>query len=235
MAGFRNIFLLPLLLAVLAGFAQRVKPSFNLNGAVALPQGDFGSKDISNPRSGIAKPGLEYGFDFGLQFRNSPVAFAMSYKRADIPVDFNSASAIAARDLPGFTYDLSTEPWKAKSFLLGISGILNIDSAGTFVIGPRLLAGVMDLTPYQMKIRFTQGAALSSRYPNLLRQKDFAFLFGLNFRYVFLNAFYVSVNADYLHANIEFESYNLTTNGSPQTTTQPVDILSLAVGFGIRW
>lgn len=117
--------------------------------------------------------------------------------------------------------------------MLGISGILNIDSAGTFVIGPRLLAGVMDLTPYQMKIRFTQGGAVSSRYPNLSRKKDFAFLFGLNFRYVFLDAFYVSLNADYLHANVEFESYTLTTNGSAKTTTQPVDILSLTIELGI--
>lgn len=74
MAGFRNILLITLLLVTLAGIAQRVKPSFNLNGAVALPQEDFGSKDIDNPKSGIAKPGLEYGFDFGLQFRSSPVA-----------------------------------------------------------------------------------------------------------------------------------------------------------------
>lgn len=224
------------LVVCLEGYSQNLKPNFSFNSGYGFPLGNFNSKNLQNSKAGWANPGFSYGFDLNLRFGTTPLYACVAYKNIHNPIDFKTASTRVAGTYPGVDYHLTTDPWKSRSFLMGVSASLNFDSLERFSLSPRFLAGWMDLTPFVLNVTLPQSYSGSSSFPALAPQKGFAYLFGLNFRYVLYNTFFVSLNADYMHADVEFTSYVVTAAGQTTTTsTVPVDILNLSLGIGVKW
>jgi len=231
----KNIFYVVFLFCSISFFPQNFRPSFNLNGGIAFPQGHFKNKDISNEQAGLANPGFFYGFDLGIKFNTTPFGFAISYRKIEAPVDFNAASALTARMLPGVNYSLSTDPWKIRDILGGIYGSFNFDSAGRFNLRPRLLIGMINLTPYQLNIGLPPGSTGSIYNPTRAAKNDFSFLFGLDFRYVFFEPFYVSLSAEYLYSEVDFPVYSTNPKARERYYSQPVDLVNFSIGLGVKW
>lgn len=183
--------------------AQETQSYMAINLGVSLPQGDYGETNINNPSSGFAKPGPElsiegvyYIIDYigiggksGFNYHNfDKIAFRNEYvsKTGADEVYFSSAS-----------------PYVNVHTCAGL--YLNVPVTEKFHISPKALAGVMTTFKAQIDARvdYSNQSDLYF-YDDFETALDFAYLLGLDLRYIVTDHFMLKLNFERLASKHTF-------------------------------
>lgn len=191
-----------LLCTVIAADAQeKVGGFFHANLGIALPQGDFGNSDGSNPESGFAKAGPSFGLLLGHKI-SGPFGMFGQFTGSVCFIDREGLGQSLA-GIGNYTWKSDFAAWRLTGFSFGPHVSFNMKHAALDIRGS---VGAMSYFSPELNLRGTnqQGGADASFKQLSTRSSSWTLGVGLTYKYEVKWGFVLLANADYLAGNPKF-------------------------------
>jgi hypothetical protein len=205
--------------------------SLNLGGA--NPIGDFGSKESTNSKAGLANLGILLDLAFGYKFHENIGVTAMIRSQAN-PIDGQVFADALANALPsGTTAQYSVKSWATGMFLVGPFASFKVSDK--FYIEPRVMGGLTSISNPEINITFSNNTWLKQISTDA---SGFGYLIGAGVKYNLSEKWCLIGNIDYTGASIDFKDVTTTySNGFIQKSSNTLTFASVnsTIGIGLRF
>ncbi|SER78508.1 outer membrane beta-barrel protein [Pedobacter rhizosphaerae] len=204
----------------------------------SLPIGDFGSKDLSDEDSGLAKMGGFVNISYGYKFTES-ISMLVLLRGGIYGVDTDAfLKGYATPDGSAASLSVSTTTWKTGAIMAGIQQSLPLNSKKSLLLETRAAIGIQKSKSPATTINMSiSGFGNFSGKQEPMSSTSAAYFLGLSLNYNLGSNISLKFNADYTGANPKFE-YTLATNNTIQTSTklkQNISVIDLGIGLGVSF
>ncbi len=200
----------------------------------AIPSGDFGSKDMNSPTSGLATSGaffdISLAYKFGTNFGLAALVRGQSngVENEILVKQFNQT--YQPHGITGF---VKANNWKSNCYMIGGYGSFPVSSRTNFEV--RALGGFMSANSPEINYDLSstnggrgwmkQGSASSL---------EFAYLFGGGLRFFISERISFLGKVDYTQAKHEFKNVLITSNFAAASThsfSQKIGTVNIGIGI----
>lgn len=224
------IMVLSTLIFVNKSEAQK-KGFVSLSLGTANPLGDFGSKEVTNDKAGLANLGLVIDLTAGYIFHDNIGGIVMLRSQAN-PIDGQVFADALAKQLPsGITSTYSVKSWAIGSFLIGPFGSFKLSEK--FDFQPKILVGATSISNPEINVNFSNNSWVKQASTNA---SGFGYLIGAGVKYNMGERWCLSGNVDYTGASIDFKDVTTTTSaGTTQKSNITINFASINTTIGIGY
>jgi hypothetical protein len=219
-----------LLLFISISLKAQKKMFSGISVGAAIPVGDFGSKDVSNEKAGLAQVGLSADINYG--YRLSKNFGLLTIFRGRI----NGVDEQALRNsfqLPtgsGGNISIKTTNYTMGAILVGVYESIPLSKAEDFFFEIKGLAGLQGAkTPKTQISGFIPGIGNFDQTQDRVHSNSFAYQFGLAVQHKLSSKIGLRLGADYNASNPNFKIANAT--GGTQSYKQPTNTIDIVLGI----
>ncbi|WP_316812887.1 hypothetical protein [Pedobacter heparinus] len=228
-----------LLFCSVTTFAQSnaKKSSIFIGLGPSIPIGEFGAKDASDEKNGLATTG--FYFDLGYQFQFSKNVGAIAIFKWKTHGIAKEALKYAIPDGSGGSLSINAGSWKMASVLGGITQTFALSKSENFKIEFREAAGVQFTSTPELDVNYNiPGVGSSSAKQESQSATSFAYLLGVGFKYQLNSTLGLRLYGDFNNSNANFKAFTVNSNGTTLTVpsskqkTGNIDVgLGLTIGL----
>lgn len=208
---------------------------FKIEGARAIPLGDFASKNLDNPASGLAIPG--FGVNSLLTVKlNNFFGVSGGYKYQQHKMDFNLINELYKANNPGFSFRTEGTSWKVSGFNGGIYFCLPSQTLDALSVDINLIVGSAKFYSPEIKITGKSGLATGTIYQQEGFSREFYGYADIGLAIKLAEAVKLNLSAGYFYAKPQFYNVPISATGLANTTVNfDQKIESINISFGISF
>lgn len=208
------------------------KSSIGITIGPSFPLGDFGSKDLGNSESGLAKVGGFLAIDYSYKFSKYFGAIVSAQGRM-YSVDEKALAAYGVPDGTGASLSITTSAWKMGAIMAGVFQVVPLTKDEKLNLEIRALGGYQSTSSPKLDVKIAipgMGSFQDSQESE--SSGSFAYLVGAGLKYSLSPAVALKLSGDYNGAQPKF---SVTTYPADAPVTQQVrqSIGAFNVGVGL--
>lgn len=208
------------------------KSSIGITVGPSFPLGDFGSKDLGNSQSALAKVGGFLGIDYSYRFSKYFGAIVSAQGRIH-GVDEKALAAYAVPEGTGASLSITTSTWRMGAIMAGVFQVVPLTKDEKLNLEVRALGGYQSTSSPKMDVKISipgMGSFQSTQESESVG--SFAYVVGAGLKYSLSPSIALKLSGDYNGAQPKF---TVTTYPADAPVTQKVkqSVGAFNVGVGL--
>jgi hypothetical protein len=215
---------------------QDAKSYVSISVGAAIPQSDYGLKDLTQVSSGFARTGINMEIAVAKIIKGKTGIIFM-YKNQSNSIDQTSYSSQYAVRNPGISWNIVSNPWKINAFLVGSYSSFPLGQKKRVSLDLKLLAGMVKATSRQLIAIGQQGSVPIDAEQLANTTNAFAYCVGLGLKFEISTNCFILLHADYLNVSPTFKNVffrSLSGNSYVTSFNQDMSTLNCSIGLAFR-
>ena len=239
----KYLFTVLLFILVQTVFTQNKKDSIkhesksyiSISVGAAIPQGDYGLKDLTESSAGFAKTGINMEVSVAKIIKGK-TGIAFMYRNQSNNVDQASFSSQYAIRYPSVNWEVVTNPWKINAFMVGSYNSFPIGERKRVSLDLKFLLGMVKATSREIVAtgQLPGGYIYTEQLTGI--SNSFAYCLGLGLKFEISANCFILIHADYLNTSPTFKNIFIQNAvGANYTTTFTQDMSTINCNIGLAF